>query len=910
MNTPISYLEDFIHWLKTLDPKEIVYALLAVIATAVMAFWRGLSRKLMAYFRLRRGLRLYRKALRTTCSSLTVIGRRQGFSMQDVYVPLDLAASDLTQEKPSFGHSELQKPCVIVAGPGAGKSTIVKHKILEWLERNDQIPFLVKLREYSPDRSIEEHLVSELKALNIPEPKITVSQALAHPDCCCVLDGLDEVRPHQADEVCTRINHFYQQYFSEQRGGLIVTCRKEAYRGLQLDIPVVFEVRPLTDQQIRRFADKWPLPYPVGKGASTFVADLFATPRIHELARSPLLLVGGLMQYTESNLGIPDERVQYLARVAQWLVSDWAVAQGHHSDKYRTVYPRLLSRLAFHMHWRELAELSVTEAVKMIGEWLPEYGVDANDAADVLSSVRKKTGIMVSDIPDQIVFSQFGLQEYYASVDLLERVDHDQLLQLANARWWREALLLAIAQRNEPSTYLQALFAVNPLLAAAAVAECSTPSLELQEKAVDACLHAIDRQEQPSRGATVQLLRKVRNVQEERLIKALEERLSNEATAKTAGVVLAIAGTAAATNALARHPSIWQTCMQEAGYLSTSLENLLLSWIQNGDETQTRHATSLLVGRLSADRRHQLLGLLPKLPEAKADLVARMLLEDMADRSARASDGSSLGIPGISVCAARLQNPSDWLRAHIKDFQRFRLGEPYELVLAALASRIAGKTDAATIAGSVVNSAAWAAAGTELFLLLASAFAAAAYVPGRLSVIPDFLCLMMVALVSGGQTWQMYRPGYPMFLVRRSRVSRTLAMALISFGAIVLIAAMGEPVSRANYGIFWKGMSLSFGCALVAFATRLSEPSYFPRADLGRTCGLLRVARVVASGWLVLTAVSTFVYASNGGLPTIPLRFLAWVVLCFFGIVIYALHRDHSFLRNASNAVANTEDLV
>ena len=179
---------------------------------------------------------------------------------------------------------------------------------------------------------------------------------MRQPRSLCVLDGLDEVRPNLIQEVYERINSFYQEFFAKQPGSIIVTCRKEAYRNMPLDIPVIYEVRPLTDEQITRFAEKWPLMYPSGKNAERFLSDLFSMPRIHELARSPLLLVGGLMQYTESNLGIPEERVQYLARVAQWLVSDWATAQGHPPDKYRTLYPRILSRLALHMHIQETSE--------------------------------------------------------------------------------------------------------------------------------------------------------------------------------------------------------------------------------------------------------------------------------------------------------------------------------------------------------------------------------------------------------------------------------------------------------------------------------------------------------------------------------------------------------------------------
>ena len=119
-----------------------------------------------------------------------------------------------------------------------------------------------------------------------------------------VLDGLDEVRAADWDAVCARINDFAKTYVSPEKGlTLIVTCRKEAFRTIPVSLPDVREVRPLTDQQIARFAKKWPSGFPPGKSEESFLRDLQSSERVLEIARSPLMLVGALMQYTESNLG-------------------------------------------------------------------------------------------------------------------------------------------------------------------------------------------------------------------------------------------------------------------------------------------------------------------------------------------------------------------------------------------------------------------------------------------------------------------------------------------------------------------------------------------------------------------------------------------------------------------------------
>jgi len=139
-------LHSIIKWLSSLDLKEIAYALAATVVATVAAIWLGAIRTAKRRFGLYRGLSFYKRSLREDCLSLTVIGRRQGFSLSDTYIPLDLAASDLAPARQEGFGSVGRTSHVVVAGPGAGKSTIVKHRILEHLSTNKTIPFFVRLR--------------------------------------------------------------------------------------------------------------------------------------------------------------------------------------------------------------------------------------------------------------------------------------------------------------------------------------------------------------------------------------------------------------------------------------------------------------------------------------------------------------------------------------------------------------------------------------------------------------------------------------------------------------------------------------------------------------------------------------------------------------------------------------------
>ena len=230
-------------------------------------------------------------------------GKRKGFSLNDVYVDLDLAVSDLmTSDR--IDTPDIPDSYVLLGGPGAGKSTTAKKQIIKHLNRShNNLPFFIRLKDYGGSEPIIEHIIGKMKQFGFTNPSETLKKNLLNHSLV-ILDGLDEIRPHLHKRICDEINIFYSNYFNNC-GSLIVTCRKEAYRDIPLNIKSIFEVRPLSDEQIKRFANKWPIEYPKSKSSDTFFRDLATSPRIMELTRSPLLLVGGLMHYTEANLGIP-----------------------------------------------------------------------------------------------------------------------------------------------------------------------------------------------------------------------------------------------------------------------------------------------------------------------------------------------------------------------------------------------------------------------------------------------------------------------------------------------------------------------------------------------------------------------------------------------------------------------------
>lgn len=528
--------------LKDWDFMSIFYS---IIASAIFLFimkWAGAYKKILLKIKNSKAQKKYRKQLTEDCNNLIVVGKRKGFSLNEVYVDLDLTPSDLMGGINDV--FDMQRTYVILGGPGAGKSTTAKNKIINhFKEANfNIIPFFIRLKDYNGTKPLLNHLIDKLESFGFPNPTETVKKNLISPQSLCILDGLDEVRPHLRKTICDQINEFYSNFFSNF-GSLIVTCRKEAYRDIPLNIKTILEVRPLSDEQIKRFASKWPLEYPLGKTKETFFKELTTSPRIMELTRSPLLLVGGLMHYTEANLGIPEERFEYLQTMARWLVVDWAMAQGHPSEQYKNVYDRILTCLAYHMHNSNISEIPFNAACIFISTVLPTYGYRSEEAENILNSITIKTGILIKD-GSSLFFAQFGLQEYYTSKELSNQPDVKKISKLQPSTWWREVILLFTAQLKDPTELLSNLFTTDELLAVAAVAECPTPSLDMQNKAMAVCLENIDKKNNAIRGSLIPFLRKIRDSIETRFYNELEKRLiGDEETSSIVGISLATAGT-------------------------------------------------------------------------------------------------------------------------------------------------------------------------------------------------------------------------------------------------------------------------------------------------------------------------------------------------------------------------------
>jgi hypothetical protein len=90
------HFAELIKWIKGWDFMAILYSLIATLIFVGISAWLGALRYARRTLSTFKGLRVYRRRLKQLCSNLIVIGRKQGFSLDEVFVELDIATSSLS----------------------------------------------------------------------------------------------------------------------------------------------------------------------------------------------------------------------------------------------------------------------------------------------------------------------------------------------------------------------------------------------------------------------------------------------------------------------------------------------------------------------------------------------------------------------------------------------------------------------------------------------------------------------------------------------------------------------------------------------------------------------------------------------------------------------------------------------
>jgi formylglycine-generating enzyme required for sulfatase activity len=401
---------------------------------------------------------------------------------------------------------------VLLGAPGSGKSTFSRHLALclamaqlepggGWLDHlpgwpadeADTLPVPVTLRDFARWLEVEGRkgtagALSEFLARWLTDRDLTdfiepLRKALREGRAIVLLDGLDEVPSRDLrGRVRDAVEDFACTY---DRARIIVTCRTFSYQDpawrLASDRFPSYELAPFDEKKIDRFIGAWyeeladlrAVRSEDVKALSEKLRQAVRRPDLWRMGSNPLLLT--VMALVHAYLGrLPETRALLYERCTDLLLWQWEEVKWQAEPEQKPDLRRLLEdarlqevdlrealgRLAFEAHSavrdredREItADIPEERLIRVFRDLHPGKGLHPEKAwgwaAEVVSRVKERAGLLVEREPEVYTFPHRTFQEYLAGCYLSTQPDFPQRAAklLEDADLWREVVLLAVGR--------------------------------------------------------------------------------------------------------------------------------------------------------------------------------------------------------------------------------------------------------------------------------------------------------------------------------------------------------------------------------------------------------------------------------------------------------------------------------
>ncbi|MEK6676984.1 MAG: NACHT domain-containing protein, partial [Planctomycetota bacterium] len=303
-----------------------------------------------------------------------------------------------------FGKHKVR--AVIVGAPGSGKSTLS-----QWLQRlllNQSAPHLacvVRLRDWvskvvslpSKEDLLREAVGPHLREEVTPE---TVRRWCSAGQVTIILDGFDEVPPDKRDGFFNWIKTLDSAI---DQAGLILTSRPLTSAHLD-ELPrawMSWGLNSFDESRVIDYITRWYKHAPLLEGksreidaaalANTWLSDSTLEP----LVGTPLMLATLLMVHHLDGK-LPKGRANVYQRYVDGMLDLWASRWKVPSliSLPLSLKKRILTRLALHLHMKDLEQLGDAEIEPVMAGILRDLGC-REPAIDVLNYFRERSGLLI-----------------------------------------------------------------------------------------------------------------------------------------------------------------------------------------------------------------------------------------------------------------------------------------------------------------------------------------------------------------------------------------------------------------------------------------------------------------------------------------------------------------------------------
>lgn len=369
----------------------------------------------------------------------------------------------------------IEKHCVILGQPGAGKTTLMKFLcqavIFDELfyPEKFKFPILIRLRELN-SKSIESEknpiinflfdtlglvLKKEQSEQILKDEEILLAkQRILLPlierlQPLIILDGYDEVSQEKMKDKV--IEDFKYLVLNLTNSKIILTSRSSEYN-YSIENTSVLEICPLNDIQIKSFASKWLVEK---EKVDDFLNSLSTSPFVDTAIRP--LTISHLCAIYERIGKIPDKPKTVYRKIINLLLEEWDEQRSvRRISKYGNFETdrkfEFLCRMAFEITIQYRHTLfNENELKKIYNKVYQDFSLVKSDSDEVLKEIESHTGLIIKSGYNDYEFAHKSIHEYLTAEHLVRLPSipkNEKLLTLL-----ANELAIAITISSSPSLY-------------------------------------------------------------------------------------------------------------------------------------------------------------------------------------------------------------------------------------------------------------------------------------------------------------------------------------------------------------------------------------------------------------------------------------------------------------------------
>jgi predicted NACHT family NTPase len=399
---------------------------------------------------------------------------KENRNISEIYIDLKIQlqakryrSSDIKEKK--FTIEEILKNTkhhlVLLGGPGAGKTTTIKHICQLLLSNGDELlynfPILINLRDLTDSESIFSKLKTILgleiaskqqdKSSSIDNIQLRERYILSYLNsfkAILILDGLDEVRP-------SRLQNFHleiKSLMSNLQSSLVILTSRSASYNFSIDNSNEYELCDLNDEQISEFVFKW---FKLREDAEIFLDNLNSS-KFYDFSLRPLTLAH-LCAIYEKTKKFYDKPKSVYKKLVRILIEEWdeqrgIVRESKYSDFDNEIKFDFLSHIAYDLTVMYSHKIYSEDDFKQTYKRIcANYNLPINDSEKVIKEVEDHTGIIIKSSYDSYEFVHKSMQEYL-SAEYIVRLVNIPVKLIYDTNISNE-LAIAVSLSSNPNDY-------------------------------------------------------------------------------------------------------------------------------------------------------------------------------------------------------------------------------------------------------------------------------------------------------------------------------------------------------------------------------------------------------------------------------------------------------------------------